>query len=77
MREGNDMTKQLKAATIAHELLYDSCASRAMFETPGLLQALVILQEVSGSRDDPVEGLLRLLTAEVMKHLLKEFCLEL
>jgi len=77
MRKGNDTTLQLKAATVAHELLYDGVARRAMFENPGLLQALDRLRVPPAAKDGPVEEIVRVLTTEVMKRLLKEFCLEL
>mmetsp|Transcript_63949 Transcript_63949/g.169260 ORF Transcript_63949/g.169260 Transcript_63949/m.169260 type:complete len:151 (-) Transcript_63949:308-760(-) len=80
LRKGNDLTLQLKATTIAHELLYDGCARKAMFEAPGLLQALECLRfrRASGpSKDGPVLEILRLLSSEVMRQLVKEFCFEL
>uniref|UniRef100_A0A7S1F7Z5 Uncharacterized protein n=1 Tax=Noctiluca scintillans TaxID=2966 RepID=A0A7S1F7Z5_NOCSC len=74
MRQGNDLTRQLKAATVAHELLYDGCARRAMFETPGMLQTLADLRSCSAPFEDgPAEEAVRLLTSEVMKRLLEEF----
>mmetsp|Transcript_59212 Transcript_59212/g.157617 ORF Transcript_59212/g.157617 Transcript_59212/m.157617 type:complete len:166 (-) Transcript_59212:173-670(-) len=74
MQQGNDLTQQLKAATVAHELLYDSCARKAMFENSDMLQALSRLGTTqSPSEDGPAEEAVRLLSSETRRRLLEEF----
>lgn len=73
-----DLSLQVKALTVANELLYDAHARRAMFNEPGFLRTLL---EVRNSRaahvDGPSSECARLFAWEVSKWLLKEFCCKL
>lgn len=67
-----DLKRQVKALTIAHELLHDALARRAMFETPGLIEALRSLG-MSTTADDPAAECIRLLSCEISQRLIAEF----
>merc|ERR1719502_2435316 len=66
-----DIPKQLKAVTVAHELLYDELAREVMLETPGLILSLHKLRKYRPKNSDgPASELIRLLASEILKHLL-------
>merc|ERR1719231_950890 len=66
-----DIPKQLKAVTVAHELLYDGLAREVMLETPGLMLSLHKLRKYTPKKSDgPARELTRLLASEIVKHLL-------
>uniref|UniRef100_A0A7S1AC71 Uncharacterized protein n=1 Tax=Noctiluca scintillans TaxID=2966 RepID=A0A7S1AC71_NOCSC len=78
MRHDNDVTKQLRATTVAHELLYDAGARRAMYETPGMIQTLARLQHGGDQfNQGPAREAVRMLASEVMRRLLEEFTFHL
>lgn len=66
---------QLKALTIAHELLYDSDARQALLFEPGLVRAL---ESIRGAKEDcPAEETVQLLTSEILRRLEPETICEL
>jgi len=70
----DDLSRQVKALTIAHELLYDALARRAMFETPGLIAALRSLgMSTTADVEGPAAECVRLLTYEISERLISEF----
>jgi hypothetical protein len=62
-----DHSRQLKALTIAHELLYDRTVKNALIETSGVQEALQTLQKCrkSSSSKGPAVDTIRMFAAEI------------
>lgn len=70
-----DCSRHLKALTIAHELLYDVRACRALFEAPGFWQQLNRLHDCpAASGSGPLAESMSILSNEIHKKLFSEFC---
>jgi len=69
--QNDDPSCQLRALTVAHELLYDGFARQALFDEPGLLTAL---QSIRACGDkDPSSEVMRILSSEIVYRLNAEF----
>lgn len=71
-----DTSRQLKALTVANELLYSEVARRALLSEPGLLETLRRLRSsslsASGSSEKIAEGTARMLACELERRLILE-----
>lgn len=68
---GEDLSRQLKAVTVAHELLYDESARKALAAAPGLLDSLEYLKVAAsaiGATSPAAEGI-HLLASETLRQL--------
>jgi len=78
--QGGDRARQLKALTVAHELLYDARAREVLFTEPGLIEALegILNKEqvsivMDGPFQRPAEEAVQLLAFEILRRLYSEF----
>jgi len=71
----DDLRRQLKAITVAHEMLHDALARQVMFEEPGLVNALRHIRCSQASQTGPAAESVRLLATEVVQRLVCELCL--
>jgi len=73
--DADDLRRQLKAITVAHEMLHDALAGHVMFEEPGLVNALRHIRCSQASQTGPAAESVRLLATEVVQRLVCELCL--
>lgn len=74
----DDLSLQVKAVTVAHELLYDSAARRAMFDHSHFLSTLARARDSPSARGEgPPAECIRLFSREVLRQLLQEFSFRL
>merc|ERR1712070_86512 len=67
---GDDLSRQLKAVTVAHELLYDESARRSLAAAPGLVDSLRYLKvAASAIGGSPAAEGVYLLASETLRQL--------
>jgi len=71
----DDLRRQLKAITVAHEMMHDALARQVMFEEPGLVNALRNIRCSRSAQTGPAAECIRLLATEVVQRLVCELCL--
>jgi len=71
----DDLRRQLKAITVAHEMMHDALARQVMFEEPGLVNALRHIRSSRSAQTGPAAECVRLLATEVVQRLVCELCL--
>lgn len=70
LADADDDSNYLKALTVAHELLYDDCACKAMLAAPGFVDGLHRAQTSSCASDTgPAGESIRVLSAELRRRL--------
>merc|ERR1712232_1163919 len=75
MGNDEDLSRQLKAITVAHELLYDEGARKALAAAPGFLDSLHHRKAAAGAiGGSPAAEGVHLLASEILRQLTLPAC---